>query len=81
MTRELTVLSREYCHLCHDMIDALRQIQAATPFELKVIDVDENPDLEEKYGELVPVLLAGDREICHYHLNHAALRDYLKEIG
>jgi hypothetical protein len=63
------------------MIEALRQIQAATPFEFEVIDVDNSRDLEEKYGELVPVLLAGDREICHYHLDHAALNAYLMEIG
>ncbi|HVK54374.1 MAG TPA: glutaredoxin family protein [Burkholderiales bacterium] len=78
MSQTLTILSREYCHLCHDMIDAVRLIQRATPFELKVIDVDENPELEEKYGELVPVLLAGDREICHYHLDRDALNAYLK---
>ena len=77
----LTVLSRDYCHLCHDMIDALRSIQSVKPFEFQIIDVDSNSALEEKYGELVPVLLAGDREICHYHLDKPALNAYLSEIG
>ncbi len=62
------------------MIEAIRQIQAVVPFPLEVIDVDSNPQLEEKYGELVPVLLAGERQICHYHLDHAALNAYLAEF-
>jgi hypothetical protein len=67
------------------MIEALRQVRshsslAATPFDFQVIDVDADPVLEEKYGELVPVLLAGEREICHYHLDHAALSAYLAEF-
>lgn len=79
------MLSREYCHLCHDMIAVLRQARshsglAAAPFDLQVIDVDADPMLEEKYGDLVPVLLAGEREICHYHLDHAALSAYLAEF-
>jgi glutaredoxin len=75
-----TVLSREYCHLCHDMIDALKEVQQTKSFEFRVIDVDENPEWEEKYGELVPVLLAGDEEICHYHLDYDALNAYLAKI-
>ncbi len=59
------------------MIEALRQIQVATPFVLRVVDIDSDPLLEEKYGERVPVLLAGEREICHYHLNSMALNAYL----
>jgi len=76
----LTVLSREYCHLCRDMVDALRQIQAAMPFTLQVIDVDSDPALEKKYGDLVPVLLTGEREICHYHLDRAAVNAYLADF-
>ena len=34
--------------------------------------------LEEKYNELVPVLLLGEREICHWHLDEAALREVLE---
>lgn len=60
------------------MIEALRQIQAATPFVFQVVDVDSDPLLEDKYGERVPVLLAGEREICHYHLDSTALNAYLR---
>ena len=43
------------------------------------IDVDADPSLEEKYGELVPVLVRADgAEVCHYHLDRAALAEALK---
>jgi thioredoxin reductase (NADPH) len=74
------VLSRAYCHLCHDMVAALGPLGVTWPFELRIIDVDADPALEARYGDLVPVLLAGDREICHYHLDYAALHAYLTEI-
>ena len=38
------------------------------------VDVDADPALEDRYGELVPVLVAPDgREICHYFLDDSAL--------
>ena len=73
MKPTLTVLSREYCHLCEDLITALRQFQGRYDFEIEVVDVDRHSGLEEKWGDKVPVLLDGDREICHYHLDAAAV--------
>ena len=75
---KLTLMFREYCSLCHVMHDALRPYQQEYGFELEVLDVDEDPELEEKYNELVPVLLLGERQICHWHLDEAALREVLE---
>lgn len=66
---KLTVLSRTYCHLCEDMIAALEQFQGRYSFEIEVVDVDSNPRLEEKWGDKVPVLLDGERELCHFFLD------------
>ena len=42
------------------------------------VDVDADPALEERYGELVPVLTEADgTEVCHYHLDEDALRKAL----
>ncbi|HKX52938.1 MAG TPA: glutaredoxin family protein [Nitrosospira sp.] len=65
----LTVYGREHCHLCQDMIAALQKLRASYPFRLEVIDVDSDTDLQSRYGQRVPVLMAEDKEICHYHLN------------
>jgi thioredoxin reductase (NADPH) len=77
---ELTLLSRSYCHLCHDMEVALAPLAAEFSATVKVLDVDADPQLEARYDELVPVLLHGDTELCHYFLDAAKTREYLAEI-
>lgn len=79
---ELRVYAREHCHLCADMIAALRELQARHPFHFDVIDVDSDDDLRMRYGVRVPVLVAGSgEEICHYHLDRDALDAYLVKIS
>lgn len=75
--RRFTVMSREWCHLCHDLVAALRPIAAGAGWQIEVIDVDHRPDLEERWGEWVPVLLHGGHELCHYRLDEARVRAYL----
>ena len=80
MAIELTLMSRGYCHLCHDMEVALAPMLAEFGATLSVLDVDADPALEAKYDELVPVLLHGETELCHYFLDEAKIREYLAEI-
>ena len=46
--------------------------------DVEMIDVDQNPLLEEKYGEYVPVLMHGDVELCRFVLDVSKVRDYLR---
>jgi glutaredoxin len=66
---KLTLLTREYCHLCEEMHAALKRFQGRYDFEIDVVDVDRHPQLEEKWGDKVPVLLDGERELCHYYID------------
>lgn len=77
---ELTLLGRDYCHLCHEMEVALRPLADEWSIAVTVVDVDANPDLEARYDELVPVLLHGERELCHYFLDEPKVREYLVGI-
>jgi Glutaredoxin-like domain (DUF836) len=77
----LTLYSRAYCHLCDDMLAELAALQAQCGFAVQTVDVDGDDVLESRYGERVPVLAHGERELCHYHLDAAGLTAYLTEIG
>lgn len=70
---KLTVLSRDYCHLCEELVTALKRFQGRYDFDIEIVDVDADPRLEERWGDKVPVLLDGEREICHYFLDHEAV--------
>ena len=77
---ELTLISRGYCHLCHDMEVAIKPLAEEFGARVTIVDVDANPDLEARYDELVPVLLHGEIELCHYFLDEAKTREYLSGI-
>lgn len=80
MAVELTLLSRTYCHLCHDMEVAIGPLLNEFGATLTVVDVDEHPELEARYDELVPVLLHGSKELCHHFAEPAEIREYLAGI-
>ncbi|BAZ93465.1 MULTISPECIES: glutaredoxin family protein [Thiohalobacter] len=74
MTR-LILYARPECGLCQDLEQELRVLQPDLGFELRVIDIDRDPALVERWGTRVPVLTtADDRLICEYFLDPAALR-------
>jgi thioredoxin reductase (NADPH) len=73
----LTVYGRTYCHLCEEMIAALQGMQGPHTFEIELVDVDQDPELEARFGEWVPVLCHGDVRICHYHLDRERLTAHL----
>ena len=70
-----TLLSRAYCHLCDEMLAQLRPIADAHGAEIRVVDVDADPALEDAYGNDVPVLFSGDpgsgAELCRHRLDAA----------
>jgi len=59
------------------MLQALRGLQPRLTFEVVPIDIDSDPLLKRRYDEWVPVLVEGEHEICHYHLDEAALSEHL----
>lgn len=76
----LTLVGRAWCHLCDDMRAALAPLREELPFDLQEIDLETRPDLEERYGERIPVLEADGRELCHYFLDAAAVRAHLAKF-
>lgn len=76
----LTVFSRAWCHLCDDLLAALRPVCEELGADIEVVDVDSRPEFEIAYGERVPVVLGGGAELCHYFLDAAAVRAYLLNL-
>jgi hypothetical protein len=75
----LTLLVRAYCDLCDEMRAAVTPLVAAAGATLDEIDVDTDPALDARWGTSVPVLLAGEHELCRYRLDRAALAAYLAQ--
>ena len=73
------MLSRSWCHLCDDMRLALEPLAALQPFDLHIVDVDTDPVLERRYGSDIPVLLAGEQELCRHHFDAARVTAFLTQ--
>ncbi len=71
----LSLYSRAECHLCEEMLDALKKWQNRFNFRVNVIDIDQNSSLTERFAARIPLLALADIEICEYFLDEAALLD------
>jgi len=74
----LTLYERADCHLCEEMRIELAAWSASTGVAVTCVDVDATPGLAGRYGDRVPVLVDGEREICHYFLDVEMLAEHLE---
>ncbi len=64
----------DYCHLCETMVSQLQPLVDSGRIVLRVVDLDQYPELELLYSERVPVLTHDDGElICFGQLDRVAL--------
>ena len=63
--RKVTVISRTGCHLCEIAIDKINSIKDELNFELEIKLINDLPELEQEYGEQVPVIMI-DNKIHDY---------------
>ena len=57
MNTQVVIYSRVNCHLCEEAEKSAREVMAEIPFELEVIYINGDQELERLYGEEVPVTL------------------------
>jgi uncharacterized membrane protein len=55
--------SRQNCHLCEVAKEELDSLQDELPHKLVVVDIDQDPKLQETFGELVPVVTVGPYQL------------------
>lgn len=75
--KELCVYSREGCHLCEDMLDALAQFATELGYRTSVYDVDEDETLYQRFNTLVPIVFLEDKEVMRYFFELATLKAVL----
>lgn len=73
----VTLYSRPGCHLCDVMRAALLDVATRLPLAVEDVDISTDPALTARYGEDVPVLVAGPTEIARHRATAAELVDRL----
>ena len=78
MTWQITLYTRKDCCLCEEMKEVVRKVASEFPLEIEEVDVDEVPDLKEKYGNEVPVLFINGRKAFKYRTTERELKKRLR---
>ncbi len=74
---ELVVYSRRGCHLCEQLLGELEPLVSRRAV-VRVVDIDTSPNLQQTYGDKVPVVEGDGTELCRYRLDKRAIADWLK---
>lgn len=68
------LLTRDGCHLCHEMEKVLRSVLPPHGQDLRLRDVDADPALLQRFGDVVPVLLRDGLPVAKVRLSEAQAR-------
>ena len=74
MTVSLTLYSRPGCCLCEDMKAVLAEVELDPPFDLEEVDISTQAELEERFGQEIPVLFVNGRKAFKYRVTSRELR-------
>lgn len=70
---QFILFSRCNCPLCEAMEDELRPFIKKYSITVKRQYIDNDSELEKRYGRKVPVLTLNDKTLCEYYLNPESL--------
>jgi thiol-disulfide isomerase/thioredoxin len=74
---QLAIYSKPGCHLCDEMKAVVLRVAAAIPLRLEEIDISASPELEQRYGIEIPVLMIDGKKVAKYRIGEEELRRVL----
>ena len=75
--RQVTLITRDGCHLCADAEQTVRRLQAELGYGLEILDVDADPARKAEYSDRVPVVLIDGKEHGYWRIEEARFRGAL----
>ena len=74
MPRRVVVYTAEGCRLCERALEVVREVQTELEFDLVLVDIGGDPELEARYREHLPVVEIDGARAFTYFVEPAALR-------
>jgi glutaredoxin len=71
---EVVLYGAPGCHLCEVAKDQLASQRDVIGFELRVVDISADPELEAAFRPEIPVVFVGGRKAFKYRVDLAELR-------
>ena len=72
--------SRPGCHLCDEAKEVIDRVGRRVPFNLSVINIDNDPALEKLYGEQIPVVFINGSKAFKFHVDEVELEKKARKL-
>ncbi len=69
--------SRANCPLCVEGLQTLKFVQEDLPFDIDIVDIEQDDDIHEKYMLMIPVVEKDGAVIQYGNLDYATLHEQL----
>jgi glutaredoxin len=79
MKPTLILYTRKDCCLCQEMKEVVRPVAESFTLTVQELDVDSSGELQEQYGNEVPVLLVNGRKAFKYRVTAKELAKRLRK--
>ena len=77
--RGVTLYTRPGCHLCEEAKAKIAPLLVEFGATLREVNIDEDPDLKERYGADIPVIFIGARKVAKHRVDVAQFRRQLRD--
>jgi glutaredoxin len=78
---EVVVYTKPGCCLCKEVKAQIAKIRARNGFDLRKVNILDDPALEEKYREEIPVVIINGRKGFKYHLKESELARRIENLS
>ena len=76
----IDVYSRPACHLCDEAKEVIERVRRRCEFVLRIINIEDDPELEAAYGTEVPVVFINSNKAFKYRVDEAELERKVKRL-
>jgi len=76
----IEIYSRPGCHLCDEAKEVIDRVGRRVPFNLSVINIDNDPALEKLYGEQIPVVFINGSKAFKFHVDEVELEKKARKL-
>jgi len=77
---EVTLFSKPECCLCDTAKMMLNRLKTLYSFQCKEIDISQDFQLLQKYGNSIPVVLVNGQEICQGRIDERQIKSALDKF-
>ena len=75
---EVVLYTRAGCHLCDQVKATLSRLEKRGGFTWREVDVDSDPELQQKFTDEVPVVFINGKKAFKYRMSERA---FLRALG